>query len=258
MSEPLPFRLDRRVVVAAPRDLVFRYFTDSDRWARWWGVGSTIDPTPGGAILIRYPNGVEVVGHVVAVDAPHSIAFTYGYRSGTPIPAGASLVTIRLADRDEGTDVQLSHEFADDSACNQHVQGWRYQMAVFGNVTADEALGAAEGIVDAWFDAWSDPDTTTRDATLDRVASPDIAFRDQFSLVAGLDDLRPHLAAVHRFMPGLRLSREGGVRHCQGIVLADWVACDGDGQKRGSGTNVFQLSPHGRIASVVGLWNSRE
>ena len=32
----------------------------------------------------------EVAGHVVALDAPDYIAFTYGYKSGTPIPAGAS------------------------------------------------------------------------------------------------------------------------------------------------------------------------
>ncbi len=256
MSQPLPFRLDRRIVIAAPRDLVFRYFTDSDRWARWWGAGSAIEATPGGAVLIRYPGGVEVAGHVVALDAPHSIAFTYGYKSGTPIPEGASLVTIRLTDHGEGTEVELSHEFADDGVCNQHVQGWRYQMAVFGNVTANEAFGGAADLVDGWFAAWSDPESTTREAALDRVASPDISFRDQFSLVAGLDDLRPHLAAVHRFMPGLRLMREGAVRHCQGTVLADWVAQDGDGQKRGSGTNVFVFAPDGRIASVTGFWNA--
>ncbi len=125
--------------------------------------------------------------------------------------------------------MQLSHEFADDGVCNQHVQGWRYQMAVFGNVTANEAFGGAADLVDGWFAAWSDPESTTREAALDRVASPDISFRDQFSLVAGLDDLRPHLAAVHRFMPGLRLMRDGAVRHCQGTVLADWVARGEDG-----------------------------
>ncbi len=257
MSQPLPFRLDREIVIAAPRDLVSRYFTDNERWARWWGAGSTIDATPGGAVLIRYPNGVEVAGHVVAVDLPESIAFTYGYMSGAPIAAGASLVTIRLTEHEDGTHVRLSHEFADEGVCSQHVQGWRYQMAVFGNITSNDAfIGAAE-LVDGWLAAWSDSDAASRDATLDRMASPDITFRDQFSLIAGLDDLRPHLAAVHRFMPGLRLVREGEVRHCQGTVLADWVARDQEGQKRGSGTNVFVLSAHGRIASVTGFWNAR-
>jgi uncharacterized protein YndB with AHSA1/START domain len=256
MSQPLPFRLDREIVVAAPLGLVFRYFTDNERWARWWGAGSTIDATPGGTVLIRHPNGVEVAGHVVTVDPPHVIAFTYGYKSGAPIPEGASLVTIRLAQHDEGTHVHLAHEFADDAVCSLHVQGWRYQMAVFGNVTANDAFSGAAELVDGWLAAWSEPDAAARDAMLDRIASPDVAFRDQFSLVDGLEDLRPHLAAVHRFMPGLRLVREGDVRHCQGTVLADWVARDQDGQTRGSGTNVFVMDPHGRIKAVTGFWNT--
>ena len=70
-----------------------------------------------------------------------------------------------------------------------------------------------------------------------------------------MDDLRPHLAAVHRFMPGMRLEREGEVRHCQGTVLADWIARGADGQERGRGTNVFVLGAGARIDSVTGFWN---
>ena len=36
------------VRIEADRETVFRYFTDSGRWAAWWGAGSTIDPRPGG------------------------------------------------------------------------------------------------------------------------------------------------------------------------------------------------------------------
>ena len=83
--------------------------------------------------------------------------------------------------------------------------------------------------MDGWFAAWSEPDTARREALLDRLATEEMRFRDRFSLIDGLSDLRPHLAAVHRFMPGMRLEREGDVRHCQGTVLADWVARAADG-----------------------------
>ena len=33
-------------------------------------------------------------------------------------------------------------------------------------------------------------------------------------------DLLPQIAATHRFMPGMRLERDGDVRQCQGLVLA--------------------------------------
>jgi hypothetical protein len=83
-----------------------------------------------------------------------------------------------------------------------------------------------------------------------------VRFRDRFSLIDGISDLRPHLAAVHKFMPGMRLEREGDIRHCQGTVLADWVARAADGTERGRGTNVFAIGHHGRIESVTGFWNS--
>jgi len=76
-----------------------------------------------------------------------------------------------------------------------------------------------------------------------------------FSLIDGKSDLRPHLAAVHKFMPGMRLERDGDIRHCQGTVLADWVARTVDGSERGRGTNVFALGHHGRIEAVTGFWN---
>jgi len=60
---------------------------------------------------------------------------------------------------------------------------------------------------------------------------------------------------VHVFMPGMKLERVGEPRHCQGTVLADWVAKGPDGSERGRGSNVFTLDADGRIQDVVGLWN---
>jgi uncharacterized protein YndB with AHSA1/START domain len=34
----LEFTIERELVIRAPRALVFRHFTDSERWARWWGA----------------------------------------------------------------------------------------------------------------------------------------------------------------------------------------------------------------------------
>ena len=66
----LAHQLDRTLVIGAPPALVFRYFTDSDRWAAWWGAGSTIDARPGGRVYIRYPGNVEAVGEVIDVSPP--------------------------------------------------------------------------------------------------------------------------------------------------------------------------------------------
>ena len=48
-------KLDRTIEIRAARATVFRFFTESARWARWWGAGSTIEPVVGGAVRIVYP-----------------------------------------------------------------------------------------------------------------------------------------------------------------------------------------------------------
>lgn len=250
----LPYRLDRSVVIHAPRENVFRFLTETPRWATWWGAGSTIEAKPGGSMLIRFPEGTEVSGEVVEVKAPERIVFTYGFVKGQPIPPGSSRVTIRLEPHAHGTHLHLTHEFADESVRDQHVQGWRYQLALFSNVVADELHADAASLVDTWFDAWAEPDASKREHALRRVADRELRFQDRFSNTNGLDDLLPHITAAQFHMPGLRMRRVGDVRHCQGTALVDWVATGGDGQERARGTNVFVLGSAGKIQAVTGFW----
>jgi len=248
-------RLDRTIVIRAGRETVFRYFTDNTRWAAWWGPGSSIDATPGGRVRIRYPDGTEAVGEVVDVASPDRIVFTYGYVSGTLIPPGGSRVTIRLETHADGTRVHLTHAFADASVRDQHVQGWRYQLSVFSNVVADQLHANAAATVDAWFEAWANEDERARATALAAIAASGLQLRDRFSAIDGLDDVNAHIGGAQRFMPGFRMRRSGAIRHCQGVVLADWTATGSDGATRGTGTNVFMLDSDAKIASVVGLWN---
>jgi hypothetical protein len=167
---------------------------------------------------------------------------------------GGSQVTIRLDNHPAGTLLQLTHEFTDAEARDQHVQGWRFQLSLFANAVANKVNASAAETVDRWFAAWSDPQATSREATLATITSGEPAFYDRFSSIAGAEDLKAHLAAVHKFMPGMRLERRGDVRHCQSRVLADWVALGVDGQERGRGTNLFVLDADSRIAEVTGFW----
>ncbi len=252
---PLIHHLERTVVIHATPETVFRFFTDNARWAKWWGTGSTIDARGGGRVLIRFPGGVEVLGEVLEVAPPHRIVFTYGFASGKPIPPGDSRVTIQLEANVAGTRLHLLHEFADAAVRDQHEQGWRFQLAVFANVVADEVFADAATLVDAWFDAWAATDDQAREAAFARIATPTVSFRDRFSLLEGLGDLSSHAGAAHRFMPGVRMRRRGQPRQCQGMVIADWVALADDGQERMSGTNVFVLGPDRRIHSATGFIN---
>jgi uncharacterized protein YndB with AHSA1/START domain len=251
----LGHQLERTLLIRARPEIVFRFFTDSVRWAAWWGAGSTIDARPGGQVVIRYPNGVEARGEVLDVVAPERIVFSYGYASGAPIPAGGSRVTIHLEAHGSSTRLHLTHEFTNASVRDEHVQGWRFQLSLFGNLVATEVYAHAGQSVDEWFAAWSEPDATAREATLVRVAAPDVGFRDRFSIVDGIGEVVVHVGAAQRFMPGIQLRRQGEVRQCQGVVLADWIAEASDGQRRASGINVFVFDADGRIDQVTGFWD---
>jgi uncharacterized protein YndB with AHSA1/START domain len=250
--DQLPHRLERTIDIQAERETVFRFFTDGARWASWWGAGSEIDPQVGGKVLIRYPGGVEVTGNIVEVVPPERLVFTYGFVQGQPVPPGGSLVTIELEARGAATRLHLSHAFAEPTVRNEHVQGWRYQLSLFANVVKDDLHANAAELADEWFAAWS-AEPAVAEMKIRTLAAANLTMRDRFSAIAGVDDVLAHIAAARRFMPGIVMQRNGLVCHCQGMVLADWIA-QSDGQERASGTNVFILDSHGRIEAVTGFW----
>jgi len=250
----LPFSLERTVIIPARRETVFRYFTDSTRFAAWWGAGSQIDVRIGGRVLIKHPGGVVASGEVLEVDPGRRIVFTYGYEDTKhTIPPGGSRVTVTLDDVSGWTRLHLRHDVADEKSRDLHIQGWRYNLAVFSTVACSEANAGAAARVAALLRAWGEPDAAARKRLLEESVAPDVTFRDQYSATFGLEDLHAHLAAVVIFMPGIRLQREGNVQHCQGTAVARWIAT-ADGSVRGRGANVYDFAPDGRIARVIGLW----
>ena len=154
--------LDRTVTIDARRETVFRYFTDSERFAAWWGAGSRIEPKPGGAVHVRFPNAVVAGGEVVEITPVERVVFTYGFESGQPITIGASRVTITLEETARGTVVRLHHDLPDAQVRDEHVQGWRYQLAVFANVVAKEAHAGVGALADRFFAAWGETEAAKR------------------------------------------------------------------------------------------------
>jgi uncharacterized protein YndB with AHSA1/START domain len=251
----LEHSLERTVLIRARRETVFRYFTDSERFAAWWGAGSTVDGRPGGAVRIVYPGGARASGEIVEIRPPERVVFTYGYDDpGKPIPPGGSRVTVTLDERPDGTLLRLRHDVADAATRDAHVAGWRYQLAVFANVAAREAYGRTADTVDRYFAAWAETDAARRGAALAAVARTDVTFRDAYGCTAGLEDLVAHVGAIQQHMPGMRMERDGEVKQCQGTAVVGWTAKGPDGAVRAQGTNVFELDPDGRIARVVGIW----
>jgi uncharacterized protein YndB with AHSA1/START domain len=238
----------RSVVICAPREAVYRFFTDSERFARWWGAGSRIDPRAGGELVIRYPDGVIAGGQVVEMDEGKRIVFTYGYADPKkPIPLGGSRVEVVLDEIAEGTRVTLRHSNVPPETVAEHAPGWRFQLSLFAKVVAADVHAAAEERVDAWFAAWNEPDPGARRAAL-ACAADDVTFLDDYACIAGLDDLVDHIRAV-RERVFAHVERDGSVAFCQGTALVRWRV-----EGVGAGTNVFDFGPDGRIERMVGFW----
>jgi uncharacterized protein YndB with AHSA1/START domain len=241
--------------VRAPPSVVFRYFTDSGRFASWWGAGSHIDARAGGAVRICYPNAVVVSGNVESIVPDERIVFTYAYEDSTKlVHMGISRVTISVADDAEGTRLDLLHEFASPEVRDAHVAGWRYQLSLFANVVSRELNAAVATLLDRYFAAWNERDPFVRRKHLAAIADEYIEFHDAFAAIRGAGDLDEHIASIHMNMPGMTIERHSEPRHCQGHVLVDWIARR-NGAAAGGGTNYFEITAFGRIRRVVGFWS---
>jgi uncharacterized protein YndB with AHSA1/START domain len=256
VGEQRPFRLEREVHINARRDVVFAFLCDSQRFAAWWGHGSTIDPRPGGAVHIAYPNGLTADGQVVAVEPGRHLAFTFGYdREDTPLPPGGSLVEIDLEAAPGGTLVRLTHHLPTAQSRDQHDPGWRYQLGLFAAaVSAQQCRPDLQRRLDDYVAAWNERDPQARRALLDGVASAAIEVTDVMARLRGRDELDAWIAQSQQQMAGLTLARDGVPATTADRALWDWTIAGPDGVAVIRGRNVARFDLEGMIAEVTGFW----
>jgi uncharacterized protein YndB with AHSA1/START domain len=118
----------------APREAVFRAFTERERFVQWWGPrGYTVpqcemDVRPGGAwrTVMRSSEGtVHVVGGTYReVRAPERLVFTWAWETDGR-RGDQTLVTLEFRDRAGATEIVLTHEpFESADARDRHGEGW--------------------------------------------------------------------------------------------------------------------------------------
>ena len=88
-------------------------------------------------------------------------------------------------------------------------------------------------------------------AALRRCCADDVAFRDDWTGLGGIDLLSAHIANCHRYMPGYTLEHTGDIRVCRGEALVGWRA-DGPGGPT-EGFNHIRADPDGTIRRVTGF-----
>src|SRR5262245_51169829 len=168
----LPFVVERSIIIEADSELVFSFFTDSERWAAWWGGGSTIDSRVGGAIRIVHSNGFVSTGEVFEFAPPTRFGFTFSMQYQGVVAPEDSRVTFTIEPRANGTSVHVLHAVADKGLADLLPQGWRFHLSLFANAVSNLVNAGAPELVDAWFGLWSEPDAEARTLTLRAIAAP--------------------------------------------------------------------------------------
>ena len=141
-------RITRKL--AAPRELVFKAWTEPEFLAKWWGVRpdyttpiAEIDLRVGGkyrlGMLPPDKDQPMVIGGVYReVKPPEKLVYTWVWEPQTPetqirsgsgpeglVAPGETLVTVEFHDVDGQTEVVLTHQFfADQDMRDKHSHGW--------------------------------------------------------------------------------------------------------------------------------------
>jgi uncharacterized protein YndB with AHSA1/START domain len=126
VNEAAPLQVERRV--AAPPAAVYAFLTESERWARWQGVGAELDAVPGGLFRITMGNGMQAEGRFVELVPGERVVFTWGWLGHETVPPGSSTVEIDLVPDGEGTLVRLTHRGLPAEETAIHEAGWKHYL----------------------------------------------------------------------------------------------------------------------------------
>jgi uncharacterized protein YndB with AHSA1/START domain len=119
----------------APRELVWKAWTEPERVVRWLGprgfeaLEFTTDNRPGGAwhSRMRSPDGVDYAngGRLLEVIQPERLAMTFAWDDEDGKPGREMLITIVFVERDGGTEMTFTQAvFESDEDRDGHNQGW--------------------------------------------------------------------------------------------------------------------------------------
>lgn len=129
---------DRRLRIvrsfAAPREAVFRAWTDPKQLVKWWGPkGYTcpeceMDVREGGnwRTVMRSPEGTDhiVSGVYRKIEPPRLLSFTWAWSTGGT-RGHETVVTVELTARGKSTEMVFTQEaFESVNARDQHGKGW--------------------------------------------------------------------------------------------------------------------------------------
>jgi uncharacterized protein YndB with AHSA1/START domain len=122
-------------VIEAPREEVFRAWTEPEQIRRWWGPGAftcpeaEVDLRPGGSYrLVMAPTEGDAFvlgGTYREVDPPVRLVYTWRWETGPAADGSESLVTVEFREHGTKTELVLTHtEFPASHGPAPYAMGW--------------------------------------------------------------------------------------------------------------------------------------
>ena len=102
-------RIEREIMIAAPRERVWEIITQAEHVGIWFGDSAEVDLRPGGAIVLRWDKYGTMRGIVEKVDKPHTFSYRWnpGVKDEQPATETSTLVEFTLTSQGAQTRVRV-------------------------------------------------------------------------------------------------------------------------------------------------------
>jgi uncharacterized protein YndB with AHSA1/START domain len=135
MAETEKLSLEIKRLIKAPRDRVYAAWTDPAQLTQWFGpedvqtLALVADVRVGGKYRwdIRNAEGEKMTarGEYRELDLNKKIVFTWQWDDDEAWENHTSIVTVELSDRDNGTELRLTHgQLPNEESRDGHADGW--------------------------------------------------------------------------------------------------------------------------------------
>jgi len=131
--------------IAAPPSTVYRYLTESEKWAQWQGASASLDARPGGIFSMIMGNGMSARGQFVELVPGKRVVFTWGWVDRPGIPPGSTTVEIELTEEADGTLLMLTHREVPGDEAGLQKMGWTHYLPRLALVAAGDDPGTDAG-----------------------------------------------------------------------------------------------------------------
>ncbi len=132
-------RIEREILIEAPRERVWAVLTEAEHVARWFGDKAEIDLWPGGQAAFGWGDDGTHRAQVERVDRPSFFSFRWARKANVPPVEGeATLVEFTLTEHGSGTLLTVVetgfaqlHGSEDDrtQAAQENTKGWQSELA---------------------------------------------------------------------------------------------------------------------------------